>query len=72
MAFRSFSDLAIKLHYESDTDDLLESFYRPVLARSVIYKRAVGYFSDAVLKACASELANFVTENGKIYRLFAP
>jgi superfamily II DNA or RNA helicase len=59
--------LDLKNHYDTDADNILEEFYKPVLKNSIIYKRAVGYFSDAVLRACAQELTDFIESEGKIY-----
>ena len=64
---REFRGLHLRDHYDSDSDDLLDVFYRPIITRSAVFKRAVGYFSDAALKACANELAGFIEDGGKIY-----
>jgi len=62
----SFAGLRLQRHYNSDEDDVLDSFYRPVLSRAQRYDRAVGYFSSAAFKACATELATFVGKSGSI------
>ena len=41
-----FRHLEIKTKYKSLNDDVLSDFYIPVLANSIEYKRAVGYFSS--------------------------
>ena len=62
----SFADLRLQRHYNSDEDDVLDSFYRPVLSTAQRYDRAVGYFSSSAFKACATELATFVGKAGSI------
>jgi superfamily II DNA or RNA helicase len=62
----SFADLDLKRHYNSDEDDVLGDFYRPVLKRARRYDRAVGYFSSSTFRSCAAELGNFVGNGGKI------
>lgn len=66
MSLPALPEIALKRHYQSDHDDLLGSFYRPLLDRSVYYRRAVGYFSEQSLVACAAELSNFIERDGKI------
>jgi superfamily II DNA or RNA helicase len=61
-----FENLTLLRHYDSDEDDLLETFYRPVLSSSISYDRAVGYFSSSTFKICSRELANFVRNDGVI------
>lgn len=58
--------LSLQRHYDSDEDDVLDIFYRPVLARSISYRRAVGYFSAAALLACARELAYLIKNGGTL------
>lgn len=66
MSLPALPEIALKRHYQSDNDDILSTFYRPVLSRSISYKRAVGYFSEQSLVACAAELSSFIERNGKI------
>lgn len=66
MNAHSFTEFAIKRHYNSDIDDVLNTFYRPVLSAAISYRRAVGFFSEQTLKACAHELADFIERSGKI------
>ena len=52
--------LNIKLKYKSLEDDILNSFYIPVLSKSVKYDRAVGYFSSSILLNYIKGLVEFV------------
>ena len=58
--------LQLQRHYDSDQDNVLVDFYRPVLKLAIKYRRAVGYFSAGALLACARELANFTRNDGQI------
>ena len=58
--------LQLQRHYDSDQDNVLVDFYRPVLNVAIKYRRAVGYFSAGALLACARELANFIRNDGQI------
>lgn len=62
----SFDSLTLARHYNSDEDDVLADFYRPVLQRARRYDRAVGYFSSSTFRACAAELNCFISKGGKI------
>lgn len=62
----SYQDLQLQRHYDSDSTDVLQEFYRPLLKGSRRYDRAVGYFSSSTFQSCASELASFIGQGGKI------
>lgn len=62
----SFQTLELQRHYDSDTTDVLQEFYRPLLKDALRYDRAVGYFSSSTFRTCASELASFIGQGGKI------
>ena len=61
-----FKDLELRRHYNSDEDDVLACFYRPVVASALRYDRAVGYFSSTTFRACGAELASFLGRQGQI------
>ena len=42
----SFRDLDLKMEYRSRRDSVVNDFYIPALNESVLYKRAVGFFSS--------------------------
>lgn len=62
----SFNSLQLQRHYDSDSTDVLQEFYRPLLQKSNRYDRAVGFFSSSTFKSCASELAAFIGKGGQI------
>jgi hypothetical protein len=59
-----FRRLDLKGVYNSDDDDVLISFYVPVLKEAIRYDRAVGFFSAGALYSAASGLATFCANNG--------
>ena len=61
-----FSSVAVRHHYNSDEQDVLAEFYRPILSKSSRYSRAVGYFSSTAFRTCAGELASFIGNEGDI------
>lgn len=44
-----FQNIDIKSEYRSRLDNVIKDFYVPVLKQSVLYKRAVGFFSSTAL-----------------------
>lgn len=61
-----FSDLDLKVKYDSDEDNILEEFHIPLLSCAIRYDRAVGYFSSEVLALAATGLEKFILSNGNI------
>lgn len=61
-----FKDLRIKDHYDSESDDLLNDFYIPVLSETVEYSRVVGFFTSSSLSCVAPGLKKFIQKNGKM------
>ena len=45
----SLRDIPLKTEYRSLLDNVISEFYTPVLTQSVMYKRAVGFFSSSAL-----------------------
>lgn len=64
----SFRDLDIKSNYESGIGDIVQDFYEPVLADSVLYDRIAGFFTSTSLAVAARGMAKFI-QNGGIMRL---
>src|SRR5690554_5528426 len=67
---KKLADLPLRMSYRSDEQDLLEEFYIPCLAVSVVYSRAVGFFSSSSLTVAAKGLHVFL-RGGGIMRLVA-
>jgi len=68
----SFIDLQIKTEYRSLLDDVVSEFYTPVLTQSVLYKRAVGFFSSSALVELMNGIMGLVKNGGKIELVASP
>lgn len=52
--------------------DVVKKFYIPVLKQTVLYKRAVGFFSSSALLDVVDGIAGVVNNNGKILVIASP
>ncbi|MEP0912485.1 DNA phosphorothioation system restriction enzyme [Leptolyngbya sp. GB1-A1] len=68
----SLSDLEIQDEYRSDSCDLIQDFYTPCLENSVVYKRAVGYFSSSSMAAAAKGLTALIRSGGRMQLIASP
>lgn len=68
----SFRDIELKPEYRSKTDDVIRDFYIPVLKQSVIYKRAVGWFSSSALLSLSAGICGLVENGGSIQMIASP
>lgn len=66
------SDLDIKTEYRSLQDDLITDFFVPTLKKSVLYKRAVGFFSSTALIEISRGISGLAKNNGKILLISSP
>lgn len=69
----SFKELTIlKREYRSTKDNVIQDFLVPVLNKSTVYKRAVGYFSSQILIELTKGLSGFIKSGGKMYLIASP
>ncbi|MHA1409656.1 MAG: DEAD/DEAH box helicase family protein [Candidatus Odinarchaeia archaeon] len=68
----SLKNIHLKKWYDSDTDDILNSFYIPALSNSIKYKRLAGFFSSSSLAICAKGIITLVKNGGKIELITSP
>ncbi|HAA81076.1 MAG: type restriction protein res subunit [Defluviitaleaceae bacterium] len=68
----SFDELSLKMVYRSSNDDIVRDFLIPALEKTVVYKRAVGFFSSTSLIEITKGLYGLVKNNGKIYIVASP
>ena len=68
----AFTDLLIKNEYRSLSDDIPQSFYIPALKESVLYQRAVGFFSSTSFLAIREGIDALVDNNGKVQLIISP
>jgi superfamily II DNA or RNA helicase len=59
-------DLNLRAVYRSECDNILEDFYIPALSNSVVYERAVGFFSATVLSHAAQGLSALISNGGQM------
>lgn len=57
--------LELKSSYDSE-EDVLNSFYIPVLSQVTTYHRLAGFFSSTALAVAARGMSNFIKNNGKM------
>ena len=67
-----FTELPIALRYRSDSNNFPRDFLIPVLRKSRIYKRAVGYFSTSALIELSYGLFDFAKNGGRIQLICSP
>ena len=67
-----FQDIEIKSEYRSRLDNVIKDFYVPVLKQSVLYKRAVGFFSSTALVELSAGICGLVKNGGKIQLIASP
>lgn len=67
-----YEKLSIKLKYSSEKDNIVESFYLPVLKASNRYDRAVGFFSSKVLNEYVRSLSDFYFNDGIMRLIISP
>ena len=67
----ALDDLTIKREYRPD-DDIVRSFYIPLLHSAVSYDRAVGFFSSSILAEIAVGVLNIAQKGGKIRIVASP
>ena len=68
----SLQDVEIKSEYRSKLDNIVHDFYEPVLKQSVLYKRAVGFFSSSALVALSVGICGLVNNGGSIQVVASP
>ena len=68
----SLQDIQIKNEYRSLIDNVVTDFYIPVLKESVIYQRAVGFFSSSALIAISKGIEGLIQNGGRIQIIASP
>lgn len=68
----SFRDLELKTEYRSRLDNVIRDFYTPVLKQSILYKRAVGFFSSSALIALTAGISGLIENGGNIQVIASP
>ena len=67
-----FRGLDLKLEYRSRSDDVAKNFLNPLLKRSVLYKRAVGFFSSTSFDLIGAGICGLIENGGAIQIITSP
>ncbi len=65
------TSLSLETSYSSEEDNIYKDFFLPILSNSKEYKRAVGFFSPAVLLGATSAISQFIENDGRVQLIFA-
>ena len=65
-------ELELDISYGTSEEDIVRTFYSPCLRRSVLYRRAVGYFTSGALAVAARGVAHLIDNGGKIRLVASP
>ena len=69
---KGLSGLAIKMSYRTGRDNIVDDFYVPCLESSILYRRAVGFFTSHGLSVAAKGVANLAFRKGKMRLVASP
>lgn len=67
-----FRELNLNSSFSSDTDDVLNDFYIPVLKESVKYKRLAGFFTSNSIAVASRGICHLIKNNGEIFMIVSP
>lgn len=68
----SLLDISLKNIYRNSIDKILEDLVKPLLGKSKVYYRGVGFFTSNWIKLVTKELKILVDNGGKIYLITSP
>nr|WP_258040615.1 DNA phosphorothioation system restriction enzyme [Pseudanabaena sp. BC1403] len=66
------NDLNLQSDYRSDRCDLVQDFYIPCLKNSMLYSRAVGFFSSTSMASVAKGLISLIQSGGRMRLIASP
>ena len=68
----NLSKLDIQDEYRSSECSIIDSFYTPCLEKSILYKRAVGFFSSTSMAVAAKGLTALIKSGGRMQLVASP
>jgi len=68
----SFKELNLRPCYDSREDDILNSFYIPVLSYAQQYLRLCGFFSSTSLALASKGISKLIENNGEMKIVTSP
>ena len=69
---KSFLDINFKKEYRTARENIVTSFYIPVLSCAKNYKRAVGYFSSSSLVEISQGISGLISNHGRMMLVASP
>lgn len=67
-----YENLNILRSYKTNKNDIVREFYVHILTQSVLYKRAVGFFSSTALIELSKGISGLIKNGGKIRFIVSP
>lgn len=68
----SFADIEIRKSYKTNSSNIVQDFYLPVLSEAVLYKRAVGFFTSGALIELSKGISGLIKKDGKMRFIVSP
>ncbi len=68
----SLKEIGFKISYSSESDDILNDFYIPVLEESIEYLRLSGYFSSSSFALAARGILGLINKKGTMKLIISP
>lgn len=68
----SFMDYEIKREYRSLEKSIVQSFFLPLMGESILYQRAVGFFSSSALACNSYGISQLIKNGGRIELIASP
>ena len=68
----SFADIEIKKSYKTNSSNIVQDFYLPVLSEAVLYKRAAGFFTSGALIELSKGISGLIKKDGKMRFIVSP
>lgn len=65
-------DIEYRYTYDSDTSNLVEEFYDPVLSQAIEYKRIAGFFSSTCFAVVAEGVRGLIDNGGVMKMIVSP
>ncbi len=67
-----YESLDVLRSYKTNKNNIVRDFYLPVLRKSILYKRAVGFFSSTALIELSKGISGLIRNGGKIKFIVSP
>ena len=68
----SLKDIDVQREYRNKAKDIVSEFYLPLMSSSILYQRAVGYFSSSALAFYTLGISRLIENGGRIELIASP